>query len=153
MLRCSCVLRALQPGVVILSTPPKAVDFRLPWWQSLTELVGLRTGAPRDSPSLTNSFEEGPPFSETGHPLAPTSRSMEPPCMGPGRDAAEGLKYVAAISAHHDLVESKTVGQHDLVVRFLRGARRLNPPHSPLIPSWDLAVLLSALLRAPFEPL
>ncbi|CAM4619236.1 unnamed protein product [Leuciscus chuanchicus] len=57
------------------------------------------------------------------------------------------------MSAHHDLVESKTVGQRDLVERFLRGARRLNPPRSPLIPSWDLAVVLSALQRAPFEPL
>ena len=61
--------------------------------------------------------------------------------------------YVAAISAHHDLLENKKVSQHDLVIRFLRGARRLNPPRSPLVPSWDLAVVLTALQRPPFEPL
>ncbi len=33
-----------------------------------------RTDAPRDSPSLANSSEEGSPFSERGHPLAPASR-------------------------------------------------------------------------------
>ncbi|CAM4634752.1 unnamed protein product [Leuciscus chuanchicus] len=32
-------------------------------------------------------------------------------------------------------------------------ARRLNPPHPPSIPSWDLSLVLSALQRPPFEPL
>ncbi len=61
--------------------------------------------------------------------------------------------YVAAISAHHDPVERRSVGKHDLVVRFLRGARRLNPPRPPSLPSWDLALVLRALQIAPFEPL
>ncbi len=46
-----------------------------------------RTDAPRDSPSLANSSEEGSPFSERGHPLAPASRLVESPRMVPGRDA------------------------------------------------------------------
>ncbi len=45
------------------------------------------------------------------------------------------------------------MGKHDLVVRFLRGARRLNPPRPPSLPSWDLALVLRALQIAPFEPL
>ncbi len=61
--------------------------------------------------------------------------------------------YVAAISTHHDPVEWKSVGKHHLVVRFLRGARRLNPPRPPSLPSWDLALVLRALITAPFEPL
>ncbi len=61
--------------------------------------------------------------------------------------------YVAAISAHHDPVEGRSVGKHDLVIRFLRGARRLNPPRPPSLPSWDLALVLRALRIAPFEPL
>ncbi len=61
--------------------------------------------------------------------------------------------YVAAISAHHDPVEGRSVGKHDLVVRFLRGARRLNPLRPPSLPSWDLALVLRALQIAPFEPL
>ncbi len=177
------------------------------------------THAPRDSPSLADSSEEGFAFSETGHPPAPASRLVETPCVVPGRDAEvlgdlpqevaltiasarapstrrayalkwnlfvewcsshredprrcsiravlsflqQGLErrlspstlkvYVAAISAHHDPVEGRSVGKHDLVIRFLRGARRLNPPRPPSLPSWDLALVLRALQIAPFEPL
>ncbi len=177
------------------------------------------TLAPRDSPSLANSSEKGPSFSETGHPLAPASRPLETPCLVPGQDAevlgdlpsevlntiasarapstrrAYALKWnlfvewcssrredprrcsigvvlsflqqglgrrlspstlkvhAAAISACHDHIDGKSVGKHDLVFRFLRGARRLNPPRPPSIPSWDLALVLRALQIAPFEPL
>ncbi len=45
-----------------------------------------RTDAPRDSPSLANSSEEGSPFSERGHPLAPKSR-LGISMYGPGQDA------------------------------------------------------------------
>ncbi len=60
--------------------------------------------------------------------------------------------YVAAIAANHDPVDGKLVGKHDWVIRFLRGARRLNPPRSPSIPSWDLSLVLRALQQGPFEP-
>ncbi len=178
-----------------------------------------RTDAPRDSPSLANSSEEGSTFSERGHPLAPVPRLVESPRMVLGRDAEvlsglppavvntitsaralstrqayrlkwnlfvdwcsprredprrcpiavvlsflqDGLErrlspstlkvYVAAIAAHHDAVDGKSLGKHDLVIRFLRGARRLNPPRPHLVPSWDLPSVLSALRGAPFEPL
>ncbi len=46
-----------------------------------------RTDAARDSHSLANSSEEGSPFSERGHPLAPTSRLVESPRVVPGWDA------------------------------------------------------------------
>ncbi len=45
------------------------------------------THAPRDSPSLADSSEEGSAFSETGHPLAPASRLVETQCVVPGWDA------------------------------------------------------------------
>ncbi len=48
-----------------------------------------RTHSPRDSPSLAHSSEEGPPFSGARHHLAPASRSVEPPFVAPGRDAAD----------------------------------------------------------------
>ncbi len=63
------------------------------------------------------------------------------------------MSHVAAIAAHHDAVAGKSVGKHDLVVRFLRGARRLNPPRPHLVPSWDLPSVLTALKEEPFEPL
>ncbi len=55
--------------------------------------------------------------------------------------------YVAAIDAHHDPVDSESLGKHDLIIRFLRGVRRLNPPKT------DLPLVLTALQRAPFEQL
>ncbi len=61
--------------------------------------------------------------------------------------------YVAAIAAHHDAVDGKYLGNHDLVVRFLRGARRLNPPRPTSVPSWDLSLVLMAPQRPPFETL
>ncbi len=60
--------------------------------------------------------------------------------------------YVATIAANHDPVDGKLVGKHDWVIRFLRGARRLNPPRPPSIPSWDLSLVLRALQQGPIEP-
>ncbi len=60
---------------------------------------------------------------------------------------------MAAIAAHHDAVDGRSLGKHDLIVRFLRGARRLNPPRLPLRPSWDLSIVLAGLQRGPCEPL
>ncbi len=61
--------------------------------------------------------------------------------------------YVAAIAAHHDAVDGRSLGKHDLIVRFLKGARRMNPSRPPLVPSWDLPIVLAGLQRGPFEPL
>ena len=61
--------------------------------------------------------------------------------------------YLAAISACHVGINGKTVGQHPLVCRFLRGARRLRPVSKPLSPGWDLPLVLGALSGPPFEPL
>ncbi len=46
-----------------------------------------RADAPRDSPSLADSSEEGSTASETGHPVAPASRPLEISCLVPGRDS------------------------------------------------------------------
>ncbi len=61
--------------------------------------------------------------------------------------------YVAAITAHHDAVDGRSLGKHDLIVRFLKGARRMNPSRPPLVPSWELSIVLAGLQRGPFEPL
>ncbi|KAL0151580.1 hypothetical protein M9458_053097 [Cirrhinus mrigala] len=60
--------------------------------------------------------------------------------------------YVAAISAYHAPFCGMPVGRDPLVVRFLHGVLRLRPPTRPHVPTWDLAVLLEALCRPPFEP-
>ncbi|KAL0148340.1 hypothetical protein M9458_056320 [Cirrhinus mrigala] len=61
--------------------------------------------------------------------------------------------YVAAIAAYHDAVDGTSLGKHQLIVRFMRGARRVIPPRTHPIPSWDLSVALQGLREAPFEPL
>ncbi|KAI2662293.1 Transposon Ty3-G Gag-Pol polyprotein [Labeo rohita] len=61
--------------------------------------------------------------------------------------------YVAAILAYHAPLGGMSVGRNPLVTRFLRGALRLRPPTRPHIPTWDLAVVLEALCRPPFEPI
>ncbi len=53
--------------------------------------------------------------------------------------------YVATIAAHHDAVDGRSLGKHDLIVSFLRGARRMNPTRSLLMPSCDQVVTLQAL--------
>ncbi len=58
--------------------------------------------------------------------------------------------YVAAISAHRYPIEGKSVGKHDLVIRFFRGVRRLNPPRPSSLPFWDLELVLRALVELKF---
>ncbi len=48
-----------------------------------------RADAPRDSPSLADSSEEGSTDSETGHLMAPASRPLETSCLVPRRDAED----------------------------------------------------------------
>ncbi len=50
--------------------------------------------------------------------------------------------YVATIAANHNTVEGRLEGMHDLVIRFFRGAWRLN-----------LTVVLQTLQSDPFKPL
>ncbi|KAL0162259.1 hypothetical protein M9458_041655, partial [Cirrhinus mrigala] len=61
--------------------------------------------------------------------------------------------YVAAIAAFQSPLGGQSVGKHPLVTRFLRGALRLRPPVRSPVPTWDLAVVLKALCKPPFEPL
>ncbi len=50
--------------------------------------------------------------------------------------------YVAAIAASHTAINGQSVGRNNLVVRFLKGSRRLNPPCPVTIPTWDLPTVL-----------
>ncbi len=61
--------------------------------------------------------------------------------------------YVACIAGHHNAVDRKDLEKHDLIGSFLRGARGMNPSRSPLMPSWDISIVLAGLQRGPFEPL
>ncbi|XP_052006407.1 uncharacterized protein LOC127660311 [Xyrauchen texanus] len=70
-----------------------------------------------------------------------------------GRAFSTVKVYLSAISACHVGIDSGTIGRHPLVCRFMRGARRLHPVSKPLVPPWDLSVVLNALSKAPFEPI
>ncbi len=92
--------------------------------------------------------------------------------VAPGRDAADlsslPLAVVETITQprapstrqtyalkwslfHHGAVDGWSLGKYDLIVRFLKGARRMNPSMSPLTPSWDLSIVLAWLQGAPLS--
>ncbi|KAI2655617.1 Protein transport protein SEC24 [Labeo rohita] len=63
------------------------------------------------------------------------------------------MVYVATISAFHATVYGCSVGKHNLVIRFLKGARWLRPSRPPTVPPWDLTVVLGALAQPTFQML
>ncbi len=167
VIQCSCK-KWKKLTIIIVRKDEEQVLLVVPYWPNRTWFPKLMLLA--TSPSLANSSEEGSPFSERGHPLAPMSRLVESQCShreDPRRcpirvvlsflqDGLERRRspstlkvYVAAIAAHHDAVDGKFVGKHDLVIRFLRGARRLINPRPHLV----LPLVLAALRGEPFEPL
>ncbi len=70
-----------------------------------------------------------------------------------GRSHSTLKVFVAAIAAFHTPIAGQSVGRDNSVVRFLKGARRLNPPRPLTVPTWDLPTVLRALKGPPFEPL
>ncbi len=70
-----------------------------------------------------------------------------------GRSHSTLKVFVAAIAAFHAPIAGQSVGRDNSVVRFLKGARRLNPPQPLTVPTWDLPTVLRALKGPPFEPL
>ncbi len=53
--------------------------------------------------------------------------------------------YVAAIASFRSPLGGQSIGRHALVVSFLKGDRRLHPPHPTSVPPWDREVVLRAL--------
>ncbi|MCJ8749920.1 hypothetical protein PDJAM_G00193080 [Pangasius djambal] len=72
-----------------------------------------------------------------------------PPLHGADPLHPEGV----AIAAYHAPLGGQSVGRHPLVTRFLHGVLRLRPPVRSRVPPWDLAVVLEALCKPPFEPI
>ncbi len=131
------VLSGLPPAVVNTITSARALSTRQAYrlkWNLFVDWCSPRREDPRRCPiaAVLSFLQDG------------LERRLSPSTL---------KVYVAAIAAHHDAVDGKSLGKHDLVIRFLRGARRLNPPRPHLVPSWDLPSVLSALRGAPFEPL
>ncbi len=67
-----------------------------------------------------------------------------------GRSHSTLRVFVAAIAAFHASIAGQSVGRDNSVVRFLRGAKRLNPPRPLTVPTWDLPTVLRALKGPPF---
>ncbi|XDV35989.1 hypothetical protein PO909_005843 [Leuciscus waleckii] len=64
-----------------------------------------------------------------------------------GRAPSTLKVYVAAIAAFAEPALGQSLGRNYLVIRFLRGAKRLNPPRPPSVPIWDLSTVLEAMNR------
>ncbi|KAL0176640.1 hypothetical protein M9458_028970, partial [Cirrhinus mrigala] len=62
-----------------------------------------------------------------------------------GRSPSTLKVYVAAIAAFHAPIADQSIGRNNLVVRFLKGSRRINPSRPHTIPTWDLSTVLRAL--------
>ncbi len=60
--------------------------------------------------------------------------------------------HAEAIAAFHAPIAGWLVDR-DAVIKFLRGARRINPPRPCTVPPWDLPTVLRDLKGLPFEPL
>lgn len=73
--------------------------------------------------------------------------------LNKGRSPSTLKVYVAAVAASHAPIAGQSVGRNNLVVRFLRGSRRLHPPRPLTVPTWDLPTVLRALKGSPFVPL
>ena len=73
--------------------------------------------------------------------------------LGQGRCFSTLKGLVAPISACQEGLVQVPVGQHRLVKDFLRAAKRHSATARPLVPAWDLAVVLDALSGPPFEPI
>ena len=59
--------------------------------------------------------------------------------------------YVAAIGAFHPAFRHSPLGATAEVKAFLKGVFRKRPPVKPIVPRWDLGVVLTALGQPPFE--
>ncbi|XP_051980853.1 uncharacterized protein LOC127642225 [Xyrauchen texanus] len=73
--------------------------------------------------------------------------------MDKGRSFSTIKVYLAAIAACHVGFDSATVGQHPLIRRFMKGARRSLPVPRRVVPEWDLSMVLDTMSQQPFEPL
>ncbi|XP_016395269.1 phosphoethanolamine N-methyltransferase 3-like [Sinocyclocheilus rhinocerous] len=69
-----------------------------------------------------------------------------------GRSPSTLKVYVAAIAAYHAPVAGQSVGRNNLVVRFLKGSRRLNPPRPATVPTWDLSTRMEDLQALSVSP-
>ncbi len=79
--------------------------------------------------------------------------SFQQELLDKGRSPSTLKVYVAAIVASHAPIAGQSLGRNTSVVRFLRGAKRLNPPRPLTVPTWDLPMVLRALRGPPFVPL
>ncbi len=61
--------------------------------------------------------------------------------------------HTAAIAAFRAPIAGRSVGRESVVIQFLRGARRMNPPRPRTVPLCDITTILRALKGPPFEPL
>ncbi len=60
---------------------------------------------------------------------------------------------MAAIASYHAPLGGQSVGKDPLVARALCGVMRLRPQVRSCVPPWELAVVLEAFCRPPFEPI
>lgn len=61
--------------------------------------------------------------------------------------------HLAAIAAFHPGEGQRSIFANPMVKRFLKGIDRMMPYERPPVSPWDLNLVLTALMKLPFEPL
>jgi integrase len=70
-----------------------------------------------------------------------------------GAAASTLTVYVAALGAFlGERAGGGTLGSDRRIILLLRGARRQRPPARPIVPKWDLQLVLNSLMQGPYEP-
>ncbi len=106
-----------------------------------------RADAPRDTPSMADSSEEGSTDSEMGHLVAPASRPLETSCLVHGRDVevlGDLPQEVVDTITYSAVYETCLRLEVELVRRIVLFSQR-RPPE---VPDQNHAVLLVARIAA-----
>ncbi|KAI2666499.1 ORF V: Enzymatic polyprotein [Labeo rohita] len=136
-------LDAMVQNVAKASSPRTGVWF--------SDLISLLDGSPWEIPVRRDLLSQA--GGTILHPRTELWKLWAWPLRAAGLAHSTLRVYVAAISAYHAPLGGMSVCKDPLVVHFLCGALRLRPPIRHRVPTWDLAVVLEALCRPPFEPI
>ena len=60
--------------------------------------------------------------------------------------------YRSAISAFHEQIDGRRVGDHHHISKLIKGVFNVRPPLKPVPPAWDLDLVLNSLRKGPYEP-
>ncbi|XP_062830694.1 paraspeckle component 1 isoform X1 [Anolis carolinensis] len=140
------------------SPPPHSLeDTRRPLSQAVMDIIHAahRLSTRRSYESKWLKFSSFAHLHRADPLLAPTSVLLEylASLAAAGLSLSSIRCYLAAITAYRRRHGHSSCFQDPVVQLFLQGFKNINPPHAPPPPAWHLDLVLSALMKPPFEPM